>query len=62
MSVKFLTQLTVQALPAQIAHQDLKDHAGAGVAQVAVVINRHAAGIKPHFPRGQGLEGFLASA
>ena len=52
----------VQAAPAQVAHQDLEDHTGAGVAQVAVVINRDAAGIKPHFSRPQGLEGFLASA
>ena len=46
----------------EIAHQDLKGHAGAGVAQVAVVVNRHPAGVKTHFSGGEGLEGFLVSA
>ena len=46
----------------EIAHQDLKGHAGAGMAQVAVVVNRHPAGVETHFSGAQGLEGFFASA
>ena len=46
----------------QIADQDLEGHAGAGVAQVAVVVNRHPAGVEPHFSGGEGLERFFMSA
>ena len=62
MSVKLRTQVTVKTPALEIAHQDLKGHAGPGVAQVAVVINRHPAGVKTHFSRGEGLEGFFMSA
>ena len=46
----------------EIAHQDLEGHAGAGMAQVAVVVNRHPAGVETHFSGGEGLEGFFLSA
>ena len=62
MSVKLRTQVTSRPRRSEIADQDLKGHAGAGVAQVAVVVNRHPAGVETHFSGGEGLEGFFASA
>ena len=46
----------------QIAHQDLKGHTRAGMAQMDFIINRHPTGIEAHFSGGEGLEGFFASA
>ena len=52
---------TFKSKQVQFTHQDLEDHGGAGVPQVAVVINRHPAGIEAHFSGVQGLERFFAS-
>ena len=52
----------LEAQPAQVAHQDFEGHAGAGVPQVAVVVDRHPAGIQADLTGNQGLEGFFPSA